>query len=168
MKVIFLDIDGVLNDKEYFIKNHDHIKYFFKNTTYNKDDVDLLVERQMMDIDEKKLLLLKRIIDETQANVVITSSWKRLYYFPQLIERFTALGIPVIGYTEDDAIDRGVGIKKYIGEHNVTDYIILDDDIFPDYDEKLLAKLVKTSFYEGGLQEKHVDELVKRLKKEKK
>ena len=62
MKIIFLDIDGVLNSQEYFINNHNNIKEFYKDNIYNKDNVDLLVERQIMDIDYDKLLLLKKII----------------------------------------------------------------------------------------------------------
>ena len=46
----------------------------------------------------------------------------------------------------------------------MNDYIILDDEIFPDYDENLLNHLIKTSFYEDGLTEKHAKKLIKGLK----
>jgi histidinol phosphatase-like enzyme len=52
MKVIFLDIDGVLNSSHYF------------QTRTSKD----------IDIDVTRLPLLKRLIDETEANIVLSSS----------------------------------------------------------------------------------------------
>ena len=59
MKVIFLDIDGVLNSDEYV----DKVK---------KSDIQG-IER---DIDIEKVKLLKRAIDETGAKVVLSSSWR--------------------------------------------------------------------------------------------
>ena len=59
MKVIFLDIDGVLNSDEYLDK--------VKNSDIQG------IER---DIDVEKVKLLKRAIDETGARVVLSSSWR--------------------------------------------------------------------------------------------
>ena len=164
MKVIFLDIDGVLNSQEYFASNHENVKGFYIENIYNKDNIDLLVERQMMDIDYNKLLLLKKVIDEVDAKIVVTSTWKHFFFFPQLVKKLNGLGIPVVGYTEDSVIDRGVGIKKYLQQHNVSKYAVLDDDIFDDYDEDIMNKLVKTSFFDGGLCEEDEKKLVKILK----
>ena len=165
MKVIFLDIDGVLNSEKYFIDNHESIKLFYKDNIYNKNNVELLVKRQLMDIDCEKLFLLKEIIDETDAKVVIISTWKKLFIFPQIVVKLNEIGIPVVGFTTDSVVDRGAGIKKYIREHAISKYAILDDDIFDDYDNEILNNLVKTSFFDGGLKEEHANELVKRLKK---
>lgn len=165
MKIIFLDIDGVLNSQEYFINNHNNIKEFYKDNIYNKDNVDLLVERQIMDIDYDKLLLLKKIIDATQSKVVITSTWKQFFFFQKIVEKFIEFGIPVVGATEDSVIDRGAGIKKYIQEHDVSSYAILDDEIFDDYDDEIMNRLVKTNFYGDGLSDEEGKKLIKLLKK---
>lgn len=59
MKVIFWDIDGVLNSDEYF----DKIK-------------DLNIQGIQSEVDIEKIKLLKKAIDETGAKVVLSSSWR--------------------------------------------------------------------------------------------
>ena len=59
MKIIFLDIDGVLNSDEYFDK--------IKNLNINGIEND---------IDIRKIILLKKSLDETGAKIVLTSSWR--------------------------------------------------------------------------------------------
>lgn len=56
MKVIFLDIDGVLNSRAYDRKRD-------WNT--------------QTDIDETRLLFLKEIIDATDAKIVLSSTWRQ-------------------------------------------------------------------------------------------
>ena len=163
MKVIFLDIDGVLNSNDFFASNHDLVKQFFKENEYDYNNVNLLVERQMLDIDFTELKMLKDVIIKTDSQVVITSSWKKLKIFPYIVKEFIAFGIPVIGYTIDNGSNRGTGIKKYLMENKVDQYVVLDDDIFPDYDEEIMDRLVKTSFYDNGLEEKHIKKMIKKL-----
>ena len=59
MKVIFLDVDGVLNSDEYFDK--------IKNVNICGIESE---------IDVEKIKLLKKAVDETGANVVLSSSWR--------------------------------------------------------------------------------------------
>ena len=146
MKIIFLDIDGVLNSQKYFSENSD------RNDEYYSHNNDLF-QRKMLDIDLSKLERLLMIIKETNAKVVITSSWKRLDVFVRIANKLQEMGIPIIGVTVDNGINRGLGIKDYLAKNMVKNYIILDDDTFLDYDEELLNHLVKTSFYEDGLNE---------------
>lgn len=164
MKVIFLDIDGVLNSDDFFASNHDEVKQFYKDNKYDLNNAQLLIKRQMMDIDFERLDILKKVIIVTNSQVVITSSWKQLKIFPYIVDELIEFGIPIIGYTIDNGIDRGSGIKRYLMENSVDEYVIIDDDIFDDYDEEIINKLVKTSFYNGGLKEEHAKELIKRLK----
>ena len=168
MKVIFLDIDGVLNSEQFFIKNHEEVINFYKTHEYDSDDIDLLIKLQMFDIDFAKVAMLKNVIDDTNAKIVVTSSWKKLKVFPYIADKLIKYGLPIIGYTIDNGFDRGSGINKYLSEHEINDYVILDDDIFDDYDEEIINKLVKTNFYDGGLKDIHVCELIKRLKKSEK
>ena len=63
MKVIFLDVDGVLNSDEYF----DKIR-------------NLDIQGIQREIDIEKIKLLKKAIDETGAKVVLCSSWRYTIY----------------------------------------------------------------------------------------
>ena len=148
--IIFLDIDGVLNSQKFLIEQN------------NKNVLDL-VERQISDIDPKNLEILKEIIFLTNSKVVITSSWRKLNIYPLVKEKLIDIGIPIIGETPIIESKRGEEIRKYIKENNVENYIIIDDDIFEDFYE-LKNYLVKTSFYENGLEEFHKDIAFKLLK----
>ena len=59
MKVIFLDVDGVLNSDEYF----DKIK-------------NLNIDGIQSEIDVEKIKMLNMAINETGAKIVLTSSWR--------------------------------------------------------------------------------------------
>ena len=166
MKIIFLDIDGVLNTQDYFIKNHENIVRFYAmySDEEYKNSLRLHVDRILMDIDIDKLMILKRITDETGAKIVVISAWKSFRTFDLVVQRLRDVGIPIIGKTDDNGSDRGYGIYKYLMTHNVSNYIILDDEIFADYDENLLGHLVKTSFYGDGLTEEHAVKIMKKIK----
>ena len=155
MKVIFLDIDGVLNSDEYLDK--------VKNSDIQG------IER---DIDVGKVKLLKRAIDETGSRVVLSSSWRYTRNARYLKELLANYGIRVDStpYIQDI---RGLEIKKWLSENQgVEDFIILDDEIFDSFDEELIKKLVKVSNGNGrslgeGLLPKDVDEIIERLGRKK-
>lgn len=64
MKIIFLDVDGVLNTSKTFKRVYD----LFKNTGKKELEIDLF-----------RLEYLKQIIDETGAKTVLSSSWRRFF-----------------------------------------------------------------------------------------
>ena len=74
MKIIFLDIDGVLNDSEYFKSNHEEVKQMYRDRKYNSDNIELNVLLEMMNIDLKKVTILKEVTDITGTKIIITSS----------------------------------------------------------------------------------------------
>lgn len=162
VNIIFLDIDGVLNSKNYFIERHPKVLKLYKNNK-SPDTISLKLKRMMLDIDLNKLNILKEIIKATGAYVVVTSSWKRSEIFPYVKEQLISMGIPIIGTTTDNSSNRGEGIKKYLKENSVKRYIILDDDIFEDYDEELLQHLVKTSFVNDGLTDNHKKKAIEKF-----
>ena len=154
MKVIFTDVDGVLNE----------------------DSTPTRTKSRVIFIDEEKLLRLKRIVDETGAKIVLSSTWRYDREDPrynadflELQEAFQKVGLEFYSYTPVDAIGirRGMEIKAWLGLHpEVDNYIILDDELF-DYEARgLLPRLVKTNFADGGLTKAHVQEAINLLSEE--
>lgn len=155
MKVIFLDIDGVLNSDEYVEK-------------VKKSDIQG-IER---DIDIEKVKLLKRAIDETGAKVVLSSSWrytKNARYLKELLANY-GIRVDSTPYIQEK---RGLEIKKWLSENQeVEDFLIIDDEIFDSFDEELMKKLVKILNGNGrslgeGLLPKDVNEIIERLGRKK-
>lgn len=144
MEIVFLDIDGVLNDD--------------RSITRTKS--------RAIFIDQDKLLRLKRIVNVTGAKIVLSSTWRydrddARYNgdFLELQQAFQNVGLDFYDFTPVDAIGirRGMEIKAWLGLHpEVKRYIILDDNLF-DFEERgLLPRLIKTEFGDGGLTEAHV------------
>ncbi len=151
MKVIFLDVEGVLNSDEYFEKTK-----------------GLNLQGIYQDIDVEKIKLLKKAVDETGAKVVLTSSWrytKNAIKLKELLKEYEIF-VDATPFIENK---RGLEIKKWLLDNqNVDDFVILDDEIFDSFDEDLLEKLIKISDGNGynfgeGLLEKDVDEILERF-----
>jgi len=152
MKVIFLDIDGVLNE----------------------DITPTRTKSRVIFIDQEKLLRLKRIVDATGAKIVLSSTWRydrddTRYNgdFLELREAFYNAGLDFYDYTPEDAlgIRRGMEIRAWLGLHRgeVERFIILDDELF-DFEERgLLFHLIKTDFGDGGLTEELTQEAIEML-----
>ena len=119
MKVIFLDVDGVLNSSQ--------------------DGFNIKLETR------RHLVLLKQLVDETGAEIVLSSSW-RIYDKTRVFikKKLEEYGIALIGFTPDTGESKGKEIKKWLDEtsYHIERFVILDDD--SDMDEYTHAKLVKT------------------------
>lgn len=142
MKVIFLDIDGVLNTPS--------------SESRCGEDIG---------IDDEKVEKLKIIVEKTKAEIVLISTWKKYwrkeeklkplqdYSANYLDEKLAKQGLKAVDKTKDKAdgryLSRGEGILEYVCRNNVENYIILDDCQF-DYDGcDLSDKLIKTNQTEG-------------------
>jgi hypothetical protein len=109
MKIIFLDIDGVLNNRESL-----------------KNGVQIVPDL---------VLLLEDICDKTGAKIVISSSWRILHSQEEIEFVLNCAGLSrgsVIGYTPRLSGDkRGEEIKAWmdeVEEITVDNFVILDDD----------------------------------------
>ena len=155
MKVIFLDVDGVLNSDEYF----DKIK-------------NLNVDGIQSEIDVEKIKMLNMAINETGAKIVLTSSWRYTRNAQELKKLLSEYGIPTDS-TPFIQNKRGLEIKQYLLENpDVENFIIVDDELFDSYDDELIKKLVKISNGNGHnfgewLLPKDIDEFIKRLGRNK-
>ena len=137
MKILFLDFDGVVS-------------------TFEKG----------WRLDEEKLSLLKEIIDNTNAKIVVSSSWKVGYddvdkFIETLGGRRKSETIKnngnvfqwfcdnIYDITDSNGSWRGDEIQRWIDTHKeeIESYVILDDD--SDMRENQLFNFVQTDGYEG-------------------
>ena len=160
-KIIFLDIDGVLNSNKTFAKNHEWNKLFEK---VHNGSIEDIVTNKINEIDMEKLFMLRDVCRLTGAKIVISSGWRRLWNYPPVEEKLVYLGLPIIGVTPYIAGNRGEEIREYLRKNKVDEFVILDDEIFRDLNE-LENYLVKTSFYDDGLTEETAKEIVRVLRR---
>ena len=155
MKIIFLDVDGVLNNTR---------------TTNTFEDYIF--------VDDDKIKLLKQIIDATNAKIVLSSSWRKGWRFKDQnpacanedVRLFKALeyklkefDIELMSYTKH-LWHRGKEIENWLenweGE-KIESYVILDDMPAEEFISHS-THLIQTDIAEG-LTEKQVERAIKML-----
>lgn len=117
MKILFLDVDGILNSDDYAIYRYETKKF----------DTDQF-------IDERPVAFLNYIIGQTQAKIVLSSSWRA--NFNETNERLIKAGCKYELFDKTPYLKsrhRGSEIQawidKYEKEHEpLESYVILDDD----------------------------------------
>lgn len=157
MKIIFLDIDGVLNSMNGLIKRGG---------------------QSLMDLYVEHIAILREILYITDARIVISSTWrkgrtveqlKQLFYNYELPSKYIIDKTPSLkgkeivinGKTYSDT-KRGHEIEKWLEDNkelDIEEFVILDDD--SDM-ANLMDKLVQTD-YDYGLTYIHAEEVIKRL-----
>lgn len=141
MKVIFLDIDGVCNSRGWFNKIHES----------GLSDHSLAPTKHF---DPACVERLHKICDIAAAEIVIISSWQE-----DAVDPLIELGFKVHGLTGDGWPTRRAFIDEYLLKHpEITSYVILDDDRVDG------PNVVRTSFYNGGLLDVHVEAATNILK----
>lgn len=157
MKIIFLDVDGVLNDQAWL-------------RSYTTSEID-----------EARVERLAEIVKATDAKIVLSSSWRVLvdelddtdmYIWDDFVNKLRKFGLEVYDRTPVIGMDRPLEIKTWLDCHDsqVDTYISLDDDFRKeDYVKHDIGDcLIKTSFYcgdqvPGGLQAEHVQKAIEIL-----
>ena len=170
MNAIFLDIDGVLNANgtDVFTRSKSRCGSF-------------------LGIDKDKVKRLATIVKETDAILILSSSWKigwepnhkykvnsydrydpcSSYHAKYLDNHLKKKGGLVVSdkTTERNLAQRGMGIKAYLLAHpEITNWIVLDDEIFYDFQERgIMPHLVKTD-PTYGLTDADAEAAIKMLK----
>ena len=141
MKVIFLDVDGVLNTSK--------------------------TNSNILDIDSFRLEYLKSIIDETGAKIVLSSSWVKFFtkvnnkiiprsekgfLFYNLLSLYSIEIYDILG----TGVNREEMIIDWISKNEVDSFIIIDDE--PNMFNKLLDRLIKTSIVEDNQMLTNMDD----------
>jgi hypothetical protein len=153
VKIIFLDVDGVLNCQ----KSESRCQ-------------------SCIGIDNDKVKRLRKIVEATGAKIVLCSSWKifweKVYKDDQrelanyLDRKLKRENLYIFDKTIDRGSNRGEGIFNWLNGKPIEKFIILDDDIFEDYEKYgYLDNLIKTEFYQdnGGIQDSTVENAIKKL-----
>lgn len=144
IKVLFLDIDGVLNCE----------------STRERLGEGFGIYAAFMGIDLRLLDLLKRwLIEHPDVNVVLSSSWR---LDKRMAEEVQRQGIEYIDMTADLG-QRGKEIDDWLSRHVVTHYAILDD--IQQFRGHQQPHFVQTS-YIHGLRQKNLDKVASILELE--
>lgn len=150
MKVLFLDFDGVLNTQDY-------------RDSYGSMGAG---------IDKSKMPLLKRLVDTTDAKIVIITSLREYWdknpekcdYFGKVInETFAEYGLEIYdktpvsdsGKRSDEILEWIVAKGHVVG---LTNYVVIDDgDIITNF---LTKNFVQPK---DGLEDEHVEKAIEIL-----
>ena len=156
MKIIFLDIDGVLNSDTY-------LKSRPANSADNR-------------IDLSRVKLLADLVKSTNAKIVLTSTWRVDWNMIPLLcgnfgkyinECFSAYGISIFDKTPCISLLNGrrKEIVTWLSRHrgDVESFVILDDMDFGW--EELHSSVVITNPQGYGLEEEHVQKAIELLNK---
>lgn len=185
MKIIFLDIDGVLN-------GWNRWNYFWSRVwkILHLPGKIYIKIFDVFGIREKYIRRLAKIVHKTGAKVVMSSTWRFAYWkrpFAQYTDELIRLSdllckyyIPIIDITPRKISgSREDEIQEWLDntEYNIESFVILDDESF-DLQKFVGNQLVKTSeVVEGtmikghyrentGLKPKHIRQAIKILNKE--
>ena len=149
MKLIFLDHDGVIAlSNNWGGRTKKFAKYRSANPDASKDIKDAPVSFRFDDFDKKAIKILNKILEETGAEIVVSSDWKLYATLEELGEYYEEQGIikKPIALTDnlkdctvhgDDFIwstmwdseqMRTIEIKQYLHDHpEVTHWVAIDD-----------------------------------------
>ena len=171
MKVIFLDVDGVLTTCSYHNPDTNHIN-------------------------PEKVQILSQTVNRTGAKIVLTSTWKMGYdkdsgkkedYYNILEKVLTEYGLEIFDITDDipeknknplpqtfslkdlDNVEgvhgtgRAAEVEKWIRDHSVEDFVILDDEDHAWKEYEMGKNWIHTCYYgpdcAAGLLKKHIDKI---------
>lgn len=132
MKVLFLDIDGVLNSWRSSIA--------FGGMPFN------IIGKDRAMFDEVAIGMIAAICERAGAQIVLSSSWRQEDYWDQIGR---CLGLPIVDRTPwMFGGSRGDEIASWLGAHpEVTRYAILDD--MADAGQGHEGRFIRTSMKEG-------------------
>lgn len=182
MKVIFLDIDGVLNGYSFWSLLGWEIACKLKIQNWYRKNT-----RKPHGVHKEKVKRLAKIVKKTGAKIVMTSTWRGEFWKTPFEEKsdnqkkltllFKKYDIQVIGITKSSSMAcRQEEIMDWLSKNGseVEKYIVIDDEKFDlsIFEEKCLIytnntpkknKIGKFSWYNKGLKNKHVKEAINLL-----
>lgn len=138
-KVLFLDIDGVLN------------------CSTTKEKFEEGIYKHFISLDKKRLKLFLGWLEDKDIQIVLSSSWRGSEFLRNFLKDN---GVNFVAYTNHD-YTRSIEISKFVSDHAIEKYAILDDMDF-GWNAEQRARFVQTS-YMHGLRKKNLKRLDKIL-----
>lgn len=132
-KVLFLDFDGVLNSEQHYLTNS-----------------------PQEELDKRAVAHLAKIIEATDCEIVISSTWRKFYsleelrdilmdyglpeqYGPKIIDKTPDLDKRISGSILHTSAKRGDEVRLWLEENNFDgNYVAVDDDEDFDPDQNLV------------------------------
>lgn len=148
MKIVFLDIDGVLNSDDWYKSGE--AKKAYEKTKIVSD----------YHFDPKAWKLVEKLLIETSAKIVLTSSWRNFTLEATLKDftgtNFEVLNKYIVGITPRSRLrHRGKEIETFIKNTDIKidGYVIIDDDT--DFNTEQLPYFVRTDWFHGITEENY-------------
>ena len=140
MKIIFLDFDGVMDTAYY-----DHV--LSKLRLPGNDTFGTI-------FDPDCVQNLKKIIEKTGADIVVSSSWKHFMTYKDFIDMWEFRGLPGfvtdVTPTPDIRRNRGDEIDAWLEECNVEcQYVIIDDLDATNFNDHQIPRLLVVNPFNG-------------------
>lgn len=145
-KVLFLDIDGVLQpgySQNRFAYDLEALKKYFVSIDSRYETIDEYdLGAVCFDWDFTSVALLKALLEETGTSVIISSNWIMSNNLSQLKLLFKIHGLDK--YIEDcciapeeDIYNKEEAINNYLASHKVDYSAVVDDDLLSCFGEKM-------------------------------
>ena len=165
---IFIDIDGVMNNRRDWMSKVDNKAEQFHDHRMFCDDA---------------WQLLSNTCKKVNASVVLSSSWRlgltydenrkviardhNCHLSTRLIEYFDKYNIKLVGITVNNWSDRGQQIMEYVSDHLKIedDFVVVDDESFDIREYVSEDQFIKTEF-ETGLLPEHCEKIIKYFKED--
>lgn len=163
LRVLFLDVDGVLNSRDYMLANPGAFDRSGPNAYYSM-------------FDPAACARLQAVLTVTGAKIVVSSSWRIVHTLDEMRRYLAAKGVTaevidftVVGYNPDLPGDdsfgtamtcRGHEIAAWVDAHpELESYVVVDDNSDMD---GVRDRFVQTT-WERGLLDEHMLPLVRTL-----
>ena len=141
MKVIFLDHDGVIClSSNWGGRSKKWAKYRSANPESSRDMGQAPVEYRFDDFDKKAIKVLNEILEETGAEIVVSSDWRKHYTLRQMRDVMIEYGIygPLIDITTHQNLwnrmsgpslewERASQVVKWAKDNKISNWISIDD-----------------------------------------
>lgn len=146
-RIIFLDIDGVLNSAKWMVSQS------FDEKVYTS-----MFERHINDLDPAAVKMISDLAVETQSGIIVSSSWRILHPLHEIRDMLKACGmdervLPHGVTPRSRKSFRGDEVNEWLEQNpDVCIHVIFDDD--NDFHPN--QPLINTS-WEVGVQPEHIE-----------